>query len=227
MGSAAGARRTAARRLGLTETEYEARAAAGEKWCIACQAWRARNDFARDRSRGDGLMSRCRSHSARADGHPTKAERVTAALVGTAWCRRCFAWLPVDAVHAGLCRPHANEYDRERYAATKGHNRRGRAAARRRNVRPVGTGTRELLYETTGGLCAYSCGRPATTLDHVIPVADGGVSGPGLMVPACGPCNSAKRDGDPWPWIARMTDDALDLVLPGLMHDGALVDLLT
>jgi hypothetical protein len=86
----------------------------------------------------------------------------------------------------------------------------------------VGDTTRELLLESTGGLCAYSCNRPATTLDHVIPVARGGVSGPGLVVPACSPCNSSKRDRDPWPWIDRMTPEALELIFPGLTYNSAL-----
>lgn len=49
--------------------------------------------------------------------------------------------------------------------------------------------------------CHY-CGAPATTVDHVIPVAQR----PDLaedranLVPACGPCNEqAKRDGSPRP----------------------------
>jgi 5-methylcytosine-specific restriction endonuclease McrA len=79
-----------------------------------------------------------------------------------------------------------------------------------------------MLFESTDGQCAYSCGRAATTLDHVIPVAAGGVTGPGLMVPACVPCNSRKRDGDPGPWIDRMTPDALSLIEPGLTYDGVL-----
>jgi len=83
-----------------------------------------------------------------------------------------------------------------------------------------------MLFETTGGLCAYGCGQIATTLDHVIPVKSGGLSVPGNVVPACKSCNSAKRDRDPWPWIDRLTFEALDLVSPSLASDGAVLDLL-
>lgn len=40
--------------------------------------------------------------------------------------------------------------------------------------------------------CAY-CPAPGTTLDHVVPLSRGGSNGPENVVPACGPCNSAKR----------------------------------
>lgn len=46
------------------------------------------------------------------------------------------------------------------------------------------------------GLCAY-CGQrfPAKelTMDHVVPVARGGRSAKGNVVPACKPCNSKKK----------------------------------
>ncbi|NLC82636.1 MAG: HNH endonuclease [Lentisphaerae bacterium] len=46
------------------------------------------------------------------------------------------------------------------------------------------------------GVCHY-CGRQvgadALTLDHVVPVARGGVSTKGNVVPACKACNSEKK----------------------------------
>ncbi|HRR33583.1 MAG TPA: HNH endonuclease [Kiritimatiellia bacterium] len=46
------------------------------------------------------------------------------------------------------------------------------------------------------GVCHY-CGRKvgekALTLDHVVPVARGGTSTKGNVVPACKACNSAKK----------------------------------
>lgn len=44
-----------------------------------------------------------------------------------------------------------------------------------------------------GGLC-WMCGAPATTLDHVKPLARGGANWPANLRPACKPCNSRKRD---------------------------------
>lgn len=59
MGSALGAAKTAARRTGLSLSDYQARVAAGEKWCTGCKAWHRRGDFPRDRSRSDGLKAKC------------------------------------------------------------------------------------------------------------------------------------------------------------------------
>src|SRR4051812_43312051 len=39
--------------------------------------------------------------------------------------------------------------------------------------------------------CAY-CSAPATTVDHVVPLALGGTHGEGNLTPACSSCNSSK-----------------------------------
>lgn len=43
-------------------------------------------------------------------------------------------------------------------------------------------------------ICAYSCGRPATTIDHVIPRSRGGKHEWGNVVSSCRRCNSTKDD---------------------------------
>jgi 5-methylcytosine-specific restriction endonuclease McrA len=52
------------------------------------------------------------------------------------------------------------------------------------------------LAKLSQGLCQY-CGRrfPASqlTMDHVIPLARGGTSAPGNIVPACSACNRDKK----------------------------------
>jgi len=59
--------------------------------------------------------------------------------------------------------------------------------------------------KTAAGLCHY-CGRKASfkelTLDHVVPLARGGTTSPGNVVPACRECNKAKG-----------VDTPLDLIL--------------
>ncbi len=224
VGSRAGAVRAAAARVGISEAEYLARIASGAKWCTLCKAWRLIAEFSADASRTDGRAARCKRHGRRTADGPTKPERQSAALLGLRWCRRCAAWLPADEVRAGLCRDHANEYAREHYATTGGRVRRGYAAARRRRVAPVPADAYDLLMESTEGLCAYGCGRPATTMDHVAPVASGGQTEPGYIVPACVSCNSSKKDSDPAPWLLKMTDGALSLVLPTLTRDGPTLD---
>lgn len=154
------------------------------------------------------------------------AERRTQRAAGLAWCRYCEAWLPISDVRGGMCREHRNADYRTRYKATGGKYKRGVASARRRGVGVVPFDVREDLFATTGGLCAYGCDRPATALDHVIPVAQGGLTVPGNMVPACTTCNSRKRDSDPWPWINQMTLEAIDLVSPHFLYDGAVMELI-
>ena len=58
------------------------------------------------------------------------------------------------------------------------------------------------LTEQFRGLCAY-CPAPASTWDHVIPVARDGRTVPGNIVPACLPCNSSKKNSDVIEWLAR------------------------
>lgn len=53
-------RATAAARIGITLAEYDALLATGRKWCGGCRCWHDRSAFAVDRSRGDGLVPRCR-----------------------------------------------------------------------------------------------------------------------------------------------------------------------
>lgn len=59
----------------------------------------------------------------------------------------------------------------------------------------------DALIEEFGGRCTYGCGRRADTWDHVVPVAMGGQTEPGNVVPACRSCNSKKRDRDPGTWL--------------------------
>jgi 5-methylcytosine-specific restriction endonuclease McrA len=46
------------------------------------------------------------------------------------------------------------------------------------------------------GVCHYcqkKVGAKLLTMDHVIPIARGGTSTPGNLVPACQPCNQSKK----------------------------------
>ena len=56
------------------------------------------------------------------------------------------------------------------------------------------------LDKLNQGLCHY-CGQKFSakdiTMDHVVPVARGGTSTQGNIVPACRPCNASKKLGTP------------------------------
>ncbi|MEN9826806.1 MAG: hypothetical protein RI953_2551, partial [Pseudomonadota bacterium] len=49
--------------------------------------------------------------------------------------------------------------------------------------------------KTANGLCHY-CGRKFTfkelTMDHIVPIARGGTTSPGNVVPCCADCNKKK-----------------------------------
>lgn len=197
-------RATAASRLGLSLDEYDAKIAAGQKWCTKCKAWQSRSEFAKDRSRGDGLKSTCNGHYARKTPGPTKAERRQHELLGQRWCRGCKAWLPAaDVNRSGACRPCAATEARAYYAGPAGDQIRALKYARKRSLDPIPPWWREEHFAAFGDQCAYGCGSPAEVIDHVWPVAQGGKSTPGNLVPACADCNGKKSDKNPTPWVER------------------------
>jgi 5-methylcytosine-specific restriction endonuclease McrA len=66
-----------------------------------------------------------------------------------------------------------------------------------------------LRWVRQGRGCFYCASRPATTLDHVIPLNRGGTNYEGNLVPACRSCNSSKRDWLLIEWrTARVTRGA-------------------
>lgn len=75
-GSAEGALRTAAKRVGLSPSEYLDRVNAGLRWCYRDQDWEPIANFGRDRSRMDGLERCCRrSRNAAARSRHVPSER--------------------------------------------------------------------------------------------------------------------------------------------------------
>lgn len=203
MGSATGAAKTAAARIGTTVEEYQQHINAGQKWCGRCRAWHPTTAFGKDRSRSDGLASSCLdSRVAKKSGQPSRRERRLRLAVGERWCRGCQQWLPAAEVRQGVCRTHAAQQYREYYARNP-HGIRSRATARARGLEPTPGWWRQDAFARFQGRCGYGCGQPATALDHIFPVVQGGQSRPGNLVPACKPCNSSKKDRDPWPWIGR------------------------
>ncbi len=202
-----GAQKTAAARAGLGVNEYIDRLNKGLLPCWRCQGWHDAEEFGKDSSRSSGRASSCRQSIAAARGRknperPGKLERDARRAQGQAWCRGCEGWLPVAEVHHGVCRTHVAEQYRAYYAANPGPIRM-RVYARKRRLEPIPHWWRERQFAEFEGLCAYGCGRVATTHDHIFPVIKGGRSRPSNLVPACLPCNSSKNAGDPYPWIRR------------------------
>ena len=189
--------KVAATRIGISVDQYISRLQQGQKWCTGCKQWHSRSLFATDRSRSDGLKASC-------DG---KAKRPPVQL-------RLF----VDHER----RERANTVYRAYYAGPAGAAIRSRVYARKRNLDPIPDWWRDDLLEEG---CAY-CDKPADTLDHVIPVADGGKSEPGNLVPACGSCNSKKKASNPMPWIAIMRPEILERICTQPMSGIGAIELL-
>jgi len=59
------------------------------------------------------------------------------------------------------------------------------------------------------GVCGY-CGRPTPpkdlTMDHIVPIARGGRTTRGNVVPACKSCNTRKKQLLPMEWEAYLED---------------------
>lgn len=59
---------------------------------------------------------------------------------------------------------------------------------------------RREIFDAWGYDCAY-CGGPADTLDHVQPLARGGLTARANLVPACRICNLCKGHSDALNWF--------------------------
>lgn len=61
---------------------------------------------------------------------------------------------------------------------------------------------RQSIYEAWNHLCAY-CGKPATSLDHIIPKFKSGSSNRYNLVPACRCCNHHKASMEMEEWYRQ------------------------
>jgi len=77
-----------------------------------------------------------------------------------------------------------------------------RGSARQRGYNAEYERNRKLVLAASDGVCAWCHRRPATTVDHTIPLAKGGTNEIGNLIPSCGLCN-ASRGSRPAPsdWI--------------------------
>lgn len=142
---------------------------------------------------------RVRTYTRKDASRPGQQLRRRMAGAGFRWCRVCHDWLPSDLVgKSGLCKTHEREDYRSRYAANPQPIRQ-RVYARRRAIAPVPPEA-DLVAELFDYRCAY-CQREAGTWDHIIPVARGGDSTPGNVVPCCKSCNSSKKASDVFEWL--------------------------
>jgi 5-methylcytosine-specific restriction endonuclease McrA len=85
--------------------------------------------------------------------------------------------------------------DKDYYILDEAHTDPARMKREREKARKMRK-SQWWLAKLAQGLCHY-CGKrfPASqlTMDHVVPLARGGVSSPGNLVPACSACNRDKK----------------------------------
>ena len=61
---------------------------------------------------------------------------------------------------------------------------------------------RQSIYEAWNHSCGY-CGKPATSLDHIIPRFKSGSSNRNNLIPACQRCNNNKGSMDMEEWYRK------------------------
>ena len=93
----------------------------------------------------------------------------------------------------------ANPERRSAYAAA-----RRAAKARTPKGRQATPAQVKALFASYAGRCVY-CSKPATTLDHVVPLKKGGTNELDNLAPACVTCNSSKRHSTLLVWMAQKT----------------------
>lgn len=142
---------------------------------------------------------RVRTYQRQDSTRPGQQLRRQMAILGLSWCRRCHDWLPAMDVRQGACKLHLAEEYRQQYAANPAAIR-ARVHARKRDVDPMPMLGMEYLLEQFDSRCAY-CPAAAESWDHIVPIATGGQTEPGNVVPACLTCNSSKKDADVFVWL--------------------------
>lgn len=190
----------------------------GAKTCSKCRQPKPLASFNVDLTRFDGrgyVCADCRA-ARRVKPGPTIRERRLQRAAGRQWCAGCTDWKGASEVRAAYCRPCTNRLRREHYANNDAFRFRcrQRAHARKRDVAPIPI-EGLVIWEGYDGKCAY-CGDPASTWDHVVAVANGGLTEPYNVVPACVRCNSSKHTRNVWAWLKETGREASDSLISQL-----------
>lgn len=95
-------------------------------------------------------------------------------------------------------------------AYDKANPERRKATNQRRRARKLAAPTFEVTgrdwkraMARTGGCCFYCGERKRLTVDHVLPLSQGGAHSVGNIVPACMSCNCSKRERTVMEWRMR------------------------
>lgn len=173
-----------------------------EKRCTKCRTVKDLEDFGPDKRARDGKQSACKlccskQQSKRREDPARRAEDRERIKRAEAKRPEHYRELHNSARQQRRANPEyrAAELAAQReWRAKNGNMARSNHARRARKLAaqvqgPVPSGTYEAVL--LSGPCVY-CGAPATTVDHVTPLARGGHEAEYNLVPACSQCNTSK-----------------------------------
>jgi 5-methylcytosine-specific restriction endonuclease McrA len=180
--------------------------------CNVCKVDLPAAAFHARRASSDGLSYTCiECHRARQQIlYRKNADRVKAQA--KAWAaanpqRRLEIVRASAEKHRAKKRLKSIEYNRRMRAERPEHARSlYRAAAQRRRLRAAGAGqydrrAADLIVQAARGRCTY-CDRPSKlTLDHLVPLKDGGTHAWDNLLAACKSCNSSKNASELTDWL--------------------------
>ena len=192
------------------------------KRCTKCGESKSLSEFRRQRDRLDGHKSHCKMCSRKGDqryregGHAqATSRRWRESEQGRAWrqsygksASRRYRHTEAGRAAVARARNRYNQKNKEKIATRQADYQRvhpevvaaaiARRIARSRHAGGDSNGAqRKARADFYGGLC-YLCGRSATAMDHVIPLAQGGSNWPANLRPICKSCNSTKSAR--WPY---------------------------
>jgi 5-methylcytosine-specific restriction endonuclease McrA len=191
----------------------------GEKACTSCGKLLPLTKFYKDKRSLDGRRSACKDCTKKGYKSRRRYEPINE---GSKTCRLCERELPITKFHvqgnnldgrSGICRDCAGIRNAEYYQATAEQQRENSRQWRRNNraQRTTQRYKRRAILENAEGFClpiqweaiiahyapnghCLCCGKKRKlTMDHVIPLTEGGTNWPGNIQPLCARCNSRKR----------------------------------
>lgn len=173
-----------------------------EKRCTKCRKSKDLDDYGNDRRAKDGKQSQCKACYAKYQAERRKdpaKKTADRARINRAMSKRRGYY---DELHnsARQRRRADPEYradelaDQREWRGRDGNMARGNHTRRARKLGalingPLPPGTYAAVLSS--GPCVY-CGAEARTVDHVVPLARGGLEVEANLVPACASCNGSK-----------------------------------
>jgi|SRR5579859_6154136 len=174
------------------------------KYCCGCQKWLSLHEFGKDKSTKDGLNAKCKAcinaRAAISRAKQTSEQYERASEYQKQYYRDHRELLVAQAaMRRETQREHIRAIDKrsrlKHRASTQASTSAYQARLRGQYVAPVSL---DVLYARDKGVCAL-CGEPVNrseaSIDHIVPLSEGGLHGPDNVQLAHRSCNSRKQNG--------------------------------